>query len=240
MSNTKTFREMYEKNHKNSNSKLKIDNYQKIVEEENMKQKKLQEQKKQSIIQKNIQKYFESVPERFKEASFENYIGNEKERMLVEKLTGGILYGPNGNGKTHLGYAACRKVVLAGGKAELIRVFDLMVEIKNEFNNPGTIGSTVDHYAKLDYLVLDECDKFFNSQTEYLSLVSLINKRYETGKPTLAISNAKNKSEIATYLSISCFDKLRDGEDIPLMSESMRGRVKQIELANRQSSLRAQ
>lgn len=211
------------------NSK-KIDKAKKAEKEEEMKQKKIQEQKRQSIMQKNIQKYFDEVPKRFKDSSFENYIGNEKERKLVEKLTGGILYGPNGNGKTHLGYAACRKVVMNGGKAKLIRVFDLMMEIKKEFNNPATIGSTVERYANLDYLVLDECDKIFNSQTEYLSLGALINKRYEEGRPTLAISNAKSKAEIATFLSISYLDKLRDGEDIPMMSGSMRGKTQQKQL----------
>ena len=154
------------------------------------KEQERREEEKQRIKEKQRQQeYFNSLPKRFKNASFENFIGLEKERKQIEKLTGGVMFGSNGNGKTHLGYSACRKVVENGGTAKLIKAFDFFNEIKKEFNNPSTAGDTIKRYSDLDYLVIDECDKIYGSQTEYLNLIDLIGKRYDKELPTLVISN---------------------------------------------------
>lgn len=165
------------------------------------------------------QVYFNSLPLRFKDSSFDNFIGLEQERKKIEKLTGGIIYGSNGNGKTHLGYAVCRKVVESGKTACLIKAYDFFNEVKREFNNPATVGSTVKRYSDLDYLVIDECDKIYGSQTEYLSLIDLIGKRYDEKLPTLVISNCETIKQLAEIISLSCVDKLRDGENLRMVND---------------------
>jgi DNA replication protein DnaC len=177
------------------------------------------QEKKEQEEQKRKQDYFNSLPKRFKNASFENFVGLEEERKKVEKLTGGVLYGSNGNGKTHLGYSACRKVVESGKTAKLIKAFDFFAEIKKEFNNPQNAGETVKRYSDLDYLVIDECDKIYGSQTEYLSLIDLIGKRYDEELPTLLISNCEDLKELVSIISLSCVDKLRSGENIRMVHD---------------------
>lgn len=229
--------------------------YESMNEEEKQERdrKILEQREKQEAVQKNIKQqkekerqnaYFNSLPKRYKNASFENFIGLEEDRKKIEKLTGGIIYGSNGNGKTYLGYAACRKVVENGGKAELITAKDLFDLIKKEFNNPNNSGNTIKHYASLDFLVIDECDKIYGSQTEYLSLIELIGKRYNEILPTLIISNCNSLKELAELISLSCIDKLREGEKLAFIDEkglkykSMRGKEEQAWLKEQQSSIK--
>lgn len=192
------------------------------------------------------QAYFNSLPLRFKDASFDNFIGLESERKKIEKLTGGIIYGSNGNGKTHLGYSACRKVIESGKTAQLIKAYDFFNEVKREFNNPATVGSTVKRYSVLDYLVIDECDKIYGSQTEYLSLIDLIGKRYDNMRPTLVISNCETIKELAEIISLSCVDKLRDGENLRMVHDkndtqglykSKRGKEEQARIKQMQAKI---
>jgi DNA replication protein DnaC len=203
------------------------------------KEQEKREEEKQRIKEKQRQQeYFNSLPKRFRDASFENFIGLEKERKQIEKLTGGVMFGTNGNGKTHLGYAACRKIVENGGTAKLIKAFDFFNEIKKEFNNPSTAGDTIKRYSDLDYLVIDECDKIYGSQTEYLNLIDLIGKRYDKELPTLVISNCESLKELAQIISLSCVDKLRDGENVKMMDKSKRGKEEQAWLKEQQSSIK--
>ena len=203
-----------------------------------------QEELRLANIRTDFYNYIETLPKRYKEASFENIIGLEEDREKVERLTGGIIYGSNGNGKTHLGYSACRKVVENGGKAELITAKDFFDKVKREFSNPDNSGKTVKRLSKLDYLVIDECDKIYGSQTEYLNLIDLIGKRYNEMLPTLVISNCNSLKELAELISLSCVDKLREGEKLAFIDEkdakvlkykSMRGKEEQAWLKSMQS-----
>lgn len=223
--------------------------YESMNEEEKKERdiKILEQRKKQEAIQENIKQqkeqerqnaYFNSLPKRFKDASFENCIGLKQEKEKISKLTGGVIYGKNGNGKTHLGYAACRKVVESGKTACLIKAYDFFNEVKREFNNPATVGSTVKRYSDLDYLVIDECDKIYGSQTEYLSLIDLIGKRYDEKLPTLLISNCETLQTLSEIISISCLDKLREGENIYMSYTSKRGKEEQAWLKEQQSSIK--
>lgn len=193
-------------------------------------EKKEKEEAKRKKEIRRIEDYFNSVPLRYKESSFFNFIGLDYQRKQVEKGTGGIIYGPNGNGKTHLGYAACRVVVENGGTAILVRAYDFFNEIKREFNDPKLVGKTLDKYAKYNLVVVDEADKKYGSQTEFLSLFNLVNRRYEERLPTYIIGNADNIKQLAEFLTVSCLDKLREGEEVYISDKSKRGKDEQAAL----------
>lgn len=224
--------------HQSMSEEEKQERDKKILAQREEKERIRQEKEREKESERQ-RAYFNSLPKRFKDASFENFIGPENDRKKVEKLTGGVLYGSNGNGKTHLGYSACRKIVQSGKTAQLIKAYDFFNEVKREFNNPQTSGETIKRYSDLDYLVIDECDKIYGSQTEYLSLINLIGKRYDEELPTLVISNCEDLKELVSIISLSCVDKLRDGENIRMVHDekdvkgvykSKRGKEEQLQL----------
>jgi len=201
-------------------------NVSKILEERE--KEEIENKRKKEI--RRIEDYYESVPLRFKDSTFFNFIGLTYQRQQVEKLTGGIIYGPNGNGKTHLGYAACRAIVEGGGTAILVRAYDLFNEIKKEFNDPKMAGKTLNKYAKYNLVIVDEADKKYGTQTEFLSLFNLVNRRYEAMLPTYVIGNAGSINQLAESIDISCLDKLREGEEVYISDKSKRGKDEQAAL----------
>lgn len=184
--------------------------------------------------------YIDSLEPRYKDASFENFIirkdgGLAKEKAQIETLKGGLLFGTNGNGKTHLGYAACRRIVENGGSAKLIRAFNFFTEIKECYSGNQSINQVISKYANLDYLAIDECDKTRGTKDEFINIVELINRRYDKMLPTLIISNHLELKDIEEVFTPSCTDKIKEGGEIEMKYGSTRSKEFQDRLKERQS-----
>jgi len=199
-----------------------------IDERKNMTEKEKQEQdraidlanenerklKKKAIAMDSIAKF----PLRYKDASFDNYILDEnpsfrrKQIALINHLKSGysmVMYGNNGTGKTHLAFSAIREQLLKGKTCKYILAPELYDEIKESFSKDSAESSKeiLDRYARYDYLVIDEIDKTYGSATEFITLYRIINRRYESMKPVVLITNAE-KSVLIDIITPSSWERV--------------------------------
>ena len=203
---------------------------------EQMKKAELEEkrQKEQALRQKRINNYFETwlktVPKIYKEASFENAYTNTKQRKFIvnvmEKCNSVILAGNNGLGKTYLGYACCRKMILEGKKANIITAYKLFSKIKKNFTT-NTEEEYKDRLKKLDLLIIDEAEKKYGSKTDFLELSEIVSDREAEGLPTMIFTNA-DIIDLPEVLGSSVVDRISggDGMVIEMTGKSLRQRDK--------------
>ena len=167
------------------------------------------------------------IPLRFKDKSFGNYKASNKEQIFaVEHLKTGksaVIYGTNGTGKTHLAFASIRYQIEHEQDAKYILAFDFFNEIKRSFSD-GKTESIMREYSRADYLIVDEVDKAFGSQTEFVYLYSLINERYNRMKPSVLITNAGAETLVDVIGSSTLSRVAGDGAIIKLSGDDYRKR----------------
>jgi len=160
------------------------------------------------------------IPPRYKSCTFESFV-TDKPSIIDHMEAGGsaILYGPNGTGKTHLAYAAVRHQIEQGNDARYILAADFFALVKQEFS---TGRQDYKPYYSCPYLVIDEIDKRYGSQTEFIALYRLINHRYNEMLPTVLITNS-GKEELIEVIGISSFDRIiEDGKLIHMDGKNWR------------------
>lgn len=149
--------------------------------------------KKMEIKLKLTELYY-AIPTIYKDSTFDNFIAQtEAQKVAVDILKDGksaILFGSNGTGKTHLGWAFLRYQVEQGRSGRYVKAFKLFAQIKSSFNS-HTTERLVDEYCNYDCLVIDELDKRYGSQTEFVNLYAIIDERTDWGRPTILIGNMK-------------------------------------------------
>ena len=169
----------------------------------------------------------DQIPSRFKDATFDNFVcKTDKHKMAVDFLKKGksiALYGKNGTGKTHLAFATLRHLVNnnKGKKVKYILAFELFDMVRNSFNDIS-LKKDIDALGDIFYLIIDEVDKKFGTQTEFLALYKLINYRYNSELKTMLISNAE-KEDLIEVIGLASFDRIiQDGSAINLDGENFR------------------
>lgn len=208
---------------------MQIEEYGHILTDEEADEihaKKEEEEQKEKIaykIHENLREYFREVPIRFEGANFDNYtISTEKQQKAVDWLKSGksaVIYGANGIGKTHLAYASCLYQIEHGSTAGYVLAFDLFTEIKDSFKQ-GNTEAVIMKYAQYRYLVVDEIDKTYASETDFIYFFNIINKRYNNMFQTVLISNSANMIDISGK---SSFDRVAsDGAVINLDGDNFR------------------
>lgn len=197
---------------------------------------------KEALERKNWkEKQLLQIPLRYREKSFDNFIiHNEVERKAIRHLMTGksaIIIGGNGVGKTHLAFASLRFQIEQYVPALYILAFNFFSRIKQSFMDNST-EQVMREYAKVGYLVLDELDKAFGSQTEFVYLYSLINERYNHLLPTVLITNAET-SDLAAVIGSSTLSRVAgDGAIIELQGKDYRKNQKPEPSADRESGSR--
>lgn len=174
------------------------------------------------------QKQLSQIPPRFVGKTFENYrIWKNEQREVLNHLRSGksaIIYGGNGVGKTHLAFAAIRHQIELGISSRYVLAFDFFTEVKRSFRDDST-DAILKRYATAGYLVIDEVDKAFGSQTEFVYLYSLVNERYNRMLPTVLITNADD-TELVSVIGSSTLSRVAgDGAIIELKGEDYRQRM---------------
>ena len=170
-------------------------------------------------------KQLSQIPPRFVGKTFDNYRtwSNEQREIVAHLRTGksAIIFGGNGVGKTHLAFAAIRTQIELGISSQYILAFDFFTEVKRSFRDDST-DSILKRYAAVGYLVIDEVDKAFGSQTEFVYLYSLINERYNRMLPTVLITNA-DEAELVSVIGSSTLSRVAgDGAIIELKGQDWR------------------
>jgi DNA replication protein DnaC len=175
------------------------------------------ERKQQGLAQERLRQ----IPKRYKDSTFDNFQGNDK---LVEYMKTGksaIICGSNGTGKTHIAFASLRYQIEQGRDAHYILAADYFDQIKTSFAD-GSSASILRRYANYDYLIIDEMDKAYGTQTEFVYLYRMINERYNEMLHTVVITNANMQNAISV-IGASVFDRIAgDGKVIELTGESRR------------------
>ena len=200
-----------------------------VVPDEIFEQK---EQEKENASLENFRNvHLSQIPPRFKDATFDNFIcQTDKHRSAVEFLKQGqsiALYGKNGTGKTHLAFATLRHLVEKGYKVKYILAFELFDLVRDSFSD-SRLKTEIEELNKIPYLIVDEIDKKFGTQTEFLALYKLINYRYNFNLKTMLISNAE-KEDLIEVIGLASFDRIiQDGAAINLDGENFR-RVRKAE-----------
>lgn len=155
-----------------------------------------------------ISKKLGLFPKRFLEKTFDNFkCTKPMHKAAIAHLKTGesaIVCGSVGCGKTHLAYAAVRHQIEKLVDAEYILAFDMFNQIKRTFKDETgkETDRIVDWLSSIPYLVIDELDKTYRKDTEYVYLNKLINARYNNCLPTVLITNA-NEDELVDLLGAS-------------------------------------
>jgi DNA replication protein DnaC len=136
-------------------------------------------------------------------------------RDFLETLLDGrcmILVGTPGTGKTHLACAAMREVIEQGNSARYTTVSDFSRAIRATFSRKAekTDGEVLDEYVDQCFLVIDEVGSSSGSDHEKQALFDLINRRYNSVRPTMILSNL-SALELSEYLGDRIMDRLRQG-----------------------------
>lgn len=172
-------------------------------------------------VLKNFEYFLRSIPPRYKEATFSNFEGHKEKVEFLKQGKSVVLCGGNGTGKTHLGFASCRYFAEKGLKSKYVLAYKFFEAVKNSFANNNT-ASVLSEFANYGYLVVDEIDKAYGSQLEFIHLYHLVNERYNFMRPTILITNAK-KEGLMELLGASVLDRIAsEGAIIEMAGENYR------------------
>lgn len=163
------------------------------------------------------------VCDRFKDASFDNYIcETPAQRKLVEALAAPItrnifISGGVGVGKTHLCYAflnknckrhylKCLNAWFYYGDTVYTTIKDIIDCVKRGWQT-GNSDNALDTYKEAKILIIDEIGLQYGTDSERIELYELFNYRYCEELPTIAVSNF-TKDEVIQILGLRISDRL--------------------------------
>jgi DNA replication protein DnaC len=173
------------------------------------------------------------VPSKHLCSSFGSFEGGETAKKICSEasknLESVLLTGPTGCGKTHLAVAMLRQkiensaVELEPGhyyqdktKALFVTVPELLLEIRQTFNNPNLLeGKVVDKYSKVSLLVLDDLGAEKTTDWSESALYIIIDRRNREEMWTIVTSNLELK-DIERYLGARIASRLSDMKIINL------------------------
>lgn len=177
-----------------------------------------EKQQEKISLEKAYEGYKRSgVPSKFFESSLDTFNAETEEDSKIKKIVTEyaenpanrvlILYGNHGRGKTHLGCGITRK---CGGAYVTSSKLCIEWEAAVSYHAKRTRMEILDHYSKIEMLVIDECGKYaLNMDLEKFLLSSIVCERYENNLPTVLITN-EQKEVIVKYLGKTAYDRLRE------------------------------
>lgn len=123
-----------------------------------------------------------------------------------------LLLGKVGTGKTHLATSAASFLINERMVKAIYRTVGSVIgDIKATFSDKS--GDSEAHIMReligADLLVLDEVGATKQSEFELATLFSIINGRYEQGRPMIIVSNL-SPAELNDALGVRCVDRIRE------------------------------
>jgi DNA replication protein DnaC len=198
------------------------------MEEEARKAREAEERKRKAVLMS----LYKQVPARYKSSTLDTYRNDafkasEEYRQLIDGASA-IIYGGYGCGKTHLAWSLCKLWWDKGDGALYATAQSIYTDIKRQFGG-GDPEQVVQRYQEAPYLVIDEIDKAYGSQLEYITLFEIVNYRYNWLLPTVIFLNAEKKEDIPALIGGACYDRLGvAGLLIHLTQGSQRSQEKKI------------
>lgn len=106
------------------------------------------------------------------------------------------IVGPRGPGKTQMGVELIRDACKRGIECSYHKVAEVFMRIKEGYRKDMSEEETLRPFVRISLLVLDEIQERSESDWENRLLTYLIDKRYDSMKPTILIGNLTNTSII--------------------------------------------
>lgn len=135
----------------------------------------------------------------------------DAERKIVAKLGTGYLLalvGNRGCGKTQLAVEAMRVRVHKGQRTRYCTATEFFMEVKAAYSHETRSEKDVlNEFAKPSLLVMDEIGQRSESEWENRLLFELLNRRYNTLKDTLLISN-QSVEEFSKSIGLSLISRM--------------------------------
>ncbi|WP_339426334.1 ATP-binding protein [Pseudomonas proteolytica] len=167
------------------------------------------------------------IPKRFADKSFADFIVSSPAQQVAldacmeyvdnfskHKREGRcmLLLGKVGTGKTHLATSAASFLINERMVKAIYRTVGSVIgDIKATFSDKS--GDSEAHIMRdligADLLVLDEVGATKQSEFELATLFSIINGRYEQGRPMIIVSNL-SPGELNDALGVRCVDRIRE------------------------------
>lgn len=185
------------------------------------------------------------IPSRFENRTLSTYLVNPenlKQKRIYEfcldyaenfaevEKTGRsfLMIGSVGTGKTHLSIGIALHIMQNGNSAVFTSASKMLREIKDTYRRDSDYSESevIKRYTSCDLLIIDEVGVQRGSDYEKDTLFDVINERYESVKPTIALSNL-SIDEVKLFLGERVFDRLREGggKAFLLDWESHRGKI---------------
>ena len=100
-----------------------------------------------------------------------------------------LLYGTNGNGKTHLAYAAGLEALKRGLKVRFRHVGKLISDLRLAIGRGESADEIIDQLRSCDFLILDDMGSGQDTNYQLVVLEDIINHRYASEMETVATTD---------------------------------------------------
>lgn len=144
-------------------------------------------------------------------ASFRDFITAEPRWAAL------ILTGDPGRGKTLMACEFAESYINKLGKsARYITAQGMISEIQSSYGREGKSQETeIERFVQYDLLILDEIDAISSKENSSLLLTEIINRRYNNGKPVIAITN-QSMSKLKEFVGDRVHDRLYENSFVYL------------------------
>ena len=168
------------------------------------------------------------IPLRFQNHSFESFVDKtpdqtkrkqrckeyaEKFPEFSKRGMSLVFCGTTGTGKTHLACAIANFVIKEHAKTAIfLSVIDAVRRVKETYkkSTKETEREAISWFLQPDLLILDEVGVQFGSDTEKMILFEIVNKRYESMKPTIFLSNLSPEN-LNEFVGERIMDRMKEG-----------------------------
>lgn len=137
------------------------------------------------------------------------YSDPAKQKIIMSKGVSLIMIGLPGTGKNHLATCIVRAYIDGGYSARIIRLGEMVREIRSTYAGEGNERGAYDRFTKYDLLVVNEVGVQSGTEAERNVIFEIFDNRYESMKPTIVISN-QDLEGLKRFLGDRVVDRLQE------------------------------
>lgn len=216
------------------------------AEEHRKKESKINAEKTEVLRQQKITILFGSarIPKRFFKKKFSDYVVTTERSGCALNIAsnyasnfpersaqgGGLIFcGNPGTGKTHLSCSVANMVIRKFARSVLFTsAMSMTMKIKGTYESGSEIteSAAINSFVFPELLIIDEVGIQYGTDYETRMFFGIINRRYESLKPTILISNL-TLVELKQLIGERVVDRMREGGGAVIQCdwESYRGKA---------------